>query len=104
MGQSSCPQYIETVIIESNESISLEVVEKPDWLTLQVNETELLLYYNCPQEAASTLSGDIPLIIKNPEGEIVYTLSINVTGQVNEVSPSPPPEWVRAPAHSILRQ
>ncbi|MEE8133335.1 MAG: hypothetical protein V3T40_07160, partial [Nitrososphaerales archaeon] len=89
---SSCPQYIETVIIESNESISLEVVEKPEWLTLQVNETELLLYYNCAQEAAGTLSGDIPLIIKNPEGEIVYTVSINVTGQVNEVSPSPPPE------------
>ncbi|MEE8132982.1 MAG: hypothetical protein V3T40_05350, partial [Nitrososphaerales archaeon] len=81
----SCPQYIETVIIESNESISLEVVEKPDWLTLQVNETELLLYYNCPSgQGAGALSGMIVLLLKS-EDRVVDTSNININGKVNPI-------------------
>ncbi|MFQ5941562.1 MAG: hypothetical protein ACE5KA_07695, partial [Nitrososphaerales archaeon] len=89
-GESACPQYIETVTIDSNESIALEVVDKPDWLTLQVNDTALLLYYNCLEGAVGTLSADITLKVKNPEGQVLDTITINVTGQVNVLVPAPP--------------
>ncbi|MFQ5940613.1 MAG: hypothetical protein ACE5KA_02800, partial [Nitrososphaerales archaeon] len=81
-GESSCPQYIETVIIESNESIALEVVDKPDWLNLQVNETGLFLYYNCLEGAVGTLSGILVLLLKSDD-RVVHTVNISINGQVN---------------------
>ena len=99
--QSSCPQYIETITVTNNETITTEITDKPDWLDLKVSETGFELYYSCPSEQiVGALTGLLTLSVKS-DGQVVDIINITIDGLIKpEVIPSK--EGFQEKEHQLL--